>query len=457
MGHAPARRPRRRGDQDRGSGRPAATSAATCRRSRRARTRSSSRRSTATSRASRSTCATPEARGVFEDLVRVSDVVYSNLRGDQPAKLGLTYDAAEARQPADRLLLALRLRDDRAARRGGRLRLHDAGARGLAEPDRRPRRAADEERPLARRPLRRLRRRRSPCSPGCGAPGATASAATATSRCFDTALHELMYVGTWAASRGYVPPRRRNSAHPSIVPFQNFPTADGWIVVACPKEKFWRLLCDAIGRPELGRGVPDASPTATGSRDELEPILEEVFRGADERGVARRARPRRACRRRAGERRRRPRSQEARLVEYEHPQLGTVRQVASPLRLSGDEPPARPAPARGEDTEQVLVELCGYAPARVQRARRRRRVRSDERSDEWPRQAIQPEGLATPKPPYSPVVVSGDTVYTAGPDRERPGRQPGRGRDRGADAADARERRDVRRGGRAARWTTSSR
>jgi len=30
------------------------------------------------------------------------------------------------------------------------------------------------------------------------------------------------------------------------------------------------------------------------------------------------------------------------------------------------------------------------------------------------RNAIQPEGLATPKPPYSPVVISGDTVYTAG-------------------------------------------
>src|SRR4029078_11739248 len=33
----------------------------------------------------------PDARGVFEDLVRVSDVVYSNLRGDQPERLGLTY------------------------------------------------------------------------------------------------------------------------------------------------------------------------------------------------------------------------------------------------------------------------------------------------------------------------------------------------------------------------------
>jgi 2-iminobutanoate/2-iminopropanoate deaminase len=31
-----------------------------------------------------------------------------------------------------------------------------------------------------------------------------------------------------------------------------------------------------------------------------------------------------------------------------------------------------------------------------------------------PRQAFQPEGMAKPKPPYSPVVVSGDTAWTAG-------------------------------------------
>jgi 2-iminobutanoate/2-iminopropanoate deaminase len=31
-----------------------------------------------------------------------------------------------------------------------------------------------------------------------------------------------------------------------------------------------------------------------------------------------------------------------------------------------------------------------------------------------PRHALQPEGMAKPRPPYSPVVVSGDTVWTAG-------------------------------------------
>ena len=183
---------------------------------------------------------------------------------------------------------------------------------------------------------------------------------------FETALHELMYVGTWAASRGYVPPRRRNSAHPSIVPFQNFPTADGWIVVACPKEKFWARLCDAIGRPEL-RGRRFAT-----------------FADRDRRPRRARADPRRGLPRRG-----RAPSGSAVLGEAGVPSApvndvpdaledgrgssstsirgsARVRQVASPLRLSGAEPPARPAPARGEHTEQVLVELCGYPAGRVQ-------------------------------------------------------------------------------------------
>ena len=69
---------------------------------------------------------------------------------------------------------------------------------------------------------------------------------------FETAMNLNMYVSTWHLSRGYEPERFANSAHPSIVPFQNFPTRDGWIVIACPKDKFFALLC-ARARP----GVDD--------------------------------------------------------------------------------------------------------------------------------------------------------------------------------------------------------
>ena len=39
-----------------------------------------------------------------------------------------------------------------------------------------------------------------------------------------------------------------------------------------------------------------------------------------------------------------------------------------------------------------------------------------------PRKALQPDGLAVPKPPYSPVVVSGDTVYVEFFDGPHPAR-----------------------------------
>ena len=42
-----------------------------------------------------------------------------------------------------------------------------------------------------------------------------------------------------------------------------------------------------------------------------------------------------------------------------------MRQVASPLKLTGAELPPVRAPFRGEHTEQVLVEICGYPPERV--------------------------------------------------------------------------------------------
>jgi crotonobetainyl-CoA:carnitine CoA-transferase CaiB-like acyl-CoA transferase len=304
----------------------------------------------------------PDARGVFEDLVRVSDVVYSNLRGDQPERLGLTY--AQLRHVNGRIvccsLSGFGMTGPRA-REGG----YDYMMQGRAGwmsltggPDDAPTKSGLSLVDLsggyvsAIAVLAGLHRARRD-GVGCDCDVSL----------LDTALAELCYVGTWAASRAYVPPRRRNSAHPSIVPFQNFETADGWIVVACPKEKFWQLLCEAVGRPELAQEFPSFADRDR-RRDELEPILEGLFRERTSeewlgvlaaKGVP--SAPVNDVETAVAD---------ARIVEYEHPRLGPVRQVATPLRLSGDEPPVRAAPARGEDTERVLVELCGYEPGRVQ-------------------------------------------------------------------------------------------
>jgi crotonobetainyl-CoA:carnitine CoA-transferase CaiB-like acyl-CoA transferase len=188
---------------------------------------------------------------------------------------------------------------------------------------------------------------------------------------FETAMAELMYVGTWAATKGYVPPRRGNSAHPSIVPFQNFRTADGWIVVSCPKPKFWDLLCEVLERPDLAADPRFADFAARDrNRDELLAILEVEFAGRtsadwlDALGAA--GVPSSAVND-VTEALLDPQV-EARgsIVEIDHPSLGTVRTVATPLRV-GDEPkPLRRAPLRGEDTVEVLMTVCGYPREQVE-------------------------------------------------------------------------------------------
>ena len=53
------------------------------------------------------------------------------------------------------------------------------------------------------------------------------------------------------------------------------------------------------------------------------------------------------------------------VIAIGHPRFGEVRQVASPLRLSGASTPPARAPFRGEDTDRILREVCGYGTERV--------------------------------------------------------------------------------------------
>jgi crotonobetainyl-CoA:carnitine CoA-transferase CaiB-like acyl-CoA transferase len=68
---------------------------------------------------------------------------------------------------------------------------------------------------------------------------------------FDVALHQLTYAGVWYLNAGDKPERLSRSAHLSQVPVQTFPTADGWIFIMCMTQKFWRIFCDVVTRPDL--------------------------------------------------------------------------------------------------------------------------------------------------------------------------------------------------------------
>jgi len=74
-------------------------------------------------------------------------------------------------------------------------------------------------------------------------------------------LDVAMYDGVLSLCEHYVylysytgeNPRPLGNAHPFLCPFDVFDAKDGQIAIAAPTDKHWRLLCDIIGSPELGR------------------------------------------------------------------------------------------------------------------------------------------------------------------------------------------------------------
>jgi crotonobetainyl-CoA:carnitine CoA-transferase CaiB-like acyl-CoA transferase len=73
--------------------------------------------------------------------------------------------------------------------------------------------------------------------------------------------------------------RQPRSAHLSQVPVQTFPTADGWIFIMCMTEKFWRILCDVVGRPDLPGDARFATADARrANREVLTPLLDAALR-----------------------------------------------------------------------------------------------------------------------------------------------------------------------------------
>ncbi len=98
----------------------------------------------------------------------------------------------------------------------------------------------------------------------------------------DTSLLEaevasLINVGSNYLIGGKIPSRWGN-AHPNIVPYQNFKTADGYFVLGVASETIWRRFCQAIGRPDLAEDSRFAdNAKRVENRTALIALLSEVF------------------------------------------------------------------------------------------------------------------------------------------------------------------------------------
>lgn len=316
---------------------------------------------------------TAGGREVFEDLIRSADAVYSNLRGDVPAKLGIRYEDLKHVNPA---IVCCSLSgfgmDGPRSRQPG----YDYVLQALAgwmsvtgEPDGPPQKSG----------LSLV-----DYSGGLVAAVALLSGIHTARRdgvgmdcdvsLYDTAISMLTYLGTWHLNEGFEPRRMPNSAHPSLVPFQAFEASDGWMIVGCAKEKFWRRLTEVLGRQDLAADPHFADFTARDrNRGELLPQLDAEFRTrtvsewiealqtaaipcapihsvgealADEHTVAR-----------------------GMIVETDHPRYGSIRTVASPVRVGPRAPGhERRGPSLGEHNARILREL-GYGDEQVEELR----------------------------------------------------------------------------------------
>lgn len=193
---------------------------------------------------------TAEGRAAFEALVKTADAVVHNMRGDQPEKLGLTYEHLKALNPRIVCghLTAYGRGNSRETWPGYDYPMQaEAGLMSMTgEPDDPPTRMGVSIIDFM-----------TGTTFAFGVVSAILSARTTGVGCdvdvclFDVALHQLSYPGIWALNEGYDVGRLPNGAHPQAAPVQRVKTRDGYGQLMCMTQKFWVELCDIAARPDL--------------------------------------------------------------------------------------------------------------------------------------------------------------------------------------------------------------
>ncbi|MDJ0655642.1 MAG: CoA transferase [Xanthomonadales bacterium] len=300
---------------------------------------------------------------ILHKLVATADVMWNNLRGNQPARLGLDYASLKAVK-SDIVcthISAYGRDNDRADWPGyDYLMQAECGFLDLTgEPDA----------PPARFGLSMI-----DFMTGVVAGMGTLAALMGRSReggcdvdvsLFDVALHQLTYPGTWYMNHGIRTGRIARSAHPANTPVQLYTTGDGWIFIMCMTEKFWRLLLETMGREDLAEDPRFVSMAdRRENRDALTGVLDAIFAEDSTASWIERLQTRVpvAPVYDLPDALDNPFVQQVDMIQQmPHPHAGSLRALRNPIRLEGHRLPGSPGHGLGQDNAEILGEELGLA------------------------------------------------------------------------------------------------
>lgn len=172
-------------------------------------------------------------------------------------------------------------------------------------------------------------------------------------------------------------PGRWGNAHPTIVPYQSFPTSDSFLVLGAASEAIWQRLCPALGRAELADDPRFAkNPDRVEHRQELIALMEAIFltrttvewvaaltaadvpcapvQTIDQVFAAPQVLHRNM------------------LVQVDHPTAGKVKLAGIPVKFSATPPSVRlPPPLLGQHSVDVLSSWLGMSIEEIEQLKRK--------------------------------------------------------------------------------------
>lgn len=314
--------------------------------------------------------ASDDGQHVFRRLVQNADAVYSNLRGDLPDRMKLTYEDLKDVNPQ---IVCCHLtgfgRDGERASEPAYdyLIQAESGMMSLTgHPEGPPERCGLSIIDFVGGVTAGLA-----LTAGILSAKLTGRGSDVDVSLLDVGNSLLNYLATWHMNQGYEPQRMADSAHPTLVPSQSFPTKDGYIVIMCNKEKFWTELCNVLEAEDLSSDprFQDFSGRAE-HREELVARLKQILaeRSTDEWLALMRGRvPASPVNTVANVLKTLIATESPLILSVDHPVWGEVKELATPIRAGRENRGHRRAPGFGEHTREVLAKYAGVTSDEFER------------------------------------------------------------------------------------------